>query len=184
MKRIAVKAPNVKELAAFLLSLDAEYNTFTPYGRPRTAAAALKTARGQLSKPASEQKPFGLFFGGQLAGFGFLKFFSKPEKASVCTLGIVVSRVYQRRGFGKALVKAMLSWAKRHGYKKVWLTVYSDNPKAIELYKKAGFQIEGVFMHDEATGRGTRHSLSMALLFGRNGSRVKKERNSLFKKWS
>ncbi len=48
-------------------------------------------------------------------------------------------------GIGSVLLQALLSWASGHDrIEKICLSVHADNPAAIELYKKFGFEIEGI----------------------------------------
>ena len=51
---------------------------------------------------------------------------------------------WQRRGVGSALMRAALDLADRWlNYRRLELTVYTDNVAALELYRKFGFVIEG-----------------------------------------
>jgi len=58
-------------------------------------------------------------------------------------LGVTVHDDYQNLGIGTALLNHMLEVAKMQKLKKVYLIVNTDNNKAISIYKKAGFEIEG-----------------------------------------
>ncbi len=59
--------------------------------------------------------------------------------------GITVPRAFWGQGIGDALMDAMLDWARASGIiKKINLKVRTDNLPAIKLYKKKGFEIEGV----------------------------------------
>ena len=61
-------------------------------------------------------------------------------------LGISVAREAQGRGVGTALMAAMCDYADRWvGVLRLELTVYTDNERAIGLYRKFGFEIEGTF---------------------------------------
>lgn len=60
------------------------------------------------------------------------------------TLGISVVADAQGRGVGSALMQAMCDYADRWvGALRLELTVYTDNTRAMGLYKKFGFEIEG-----------------------------------------
>lgn len=63
-------------------------------------------------------------------------------------LGITVHDSCQNRGIGTALLSHLLGIAKERGIKKVHLTVRADNERAIRLYGKFGFKVEGTF-HNE-----------------------------------
>jgi RimJ/RimL family protein N-acetyltransferase len=58
-------------------------------------------------------------------------------------LSMTVHDGYQDKGIGTAILKHLLEIAKVKGLRKVGLTVNTDNDKAIHLYKKVGFEIEG-----------------------------------------
>jgi ribosomal protein S18 acetylase RimI-like enzyme len=121
-------------------------------------------------KPTEQEKGFlAVDKQGQVMGYGFLRYFpEKKEKRYTTSLGIVVSDKFQGQGVGKALMDYMIGEAKKQNMKKIWLGVYSDNEKAIEFYKKFGFEIEGVFMYDEYFDNHPRHVVSMALFLDEN----------------
>ncbi len=53
---------------------------------------------------------------------------------------IFVGGPHRKRGLATVLTQMAIQRAKTLGLKSVWLTVESDNFKAIRLYKKMGFQ--------------------------------------------
>ena len=57
--------------------------------------------------------------------------------------GISVAKKYWGHGIGSYLLEVMLDWAKNNDYKKVGLRVDVSNERAINLYKKYGFETEG-----------------------------------------
>jgi ribosomal protein S18 acetylase RimI-like enzyme len=58
-------------------------------------------------------------------------------------LGIALEPEFQRRGFGKPLMKAALAAAWNHGYRKVSLTVHPENPARF-MYQACSFTEVGV----------------------------------------
>jgi RimJ/RimL family protein N-acetyltransferase len=60
----------------------------------------------------------------------------------------------------------MIADAKDKGVEKIWLATYSDNPRALELYRSRGFVVEGIFRKEEKVGRRYRDVVSMALFTG------------------
>lgn len=59
-------------------------------------------------------------------------------------IGISVARAAQGRGVGRALMAAMCDYADNwSGVLRLELTVYADNARAIALYRKFGFEVEG-----------------------------------------
>lgn len=57
-------------------------------------------------------------------------------------MGVV--KTFRNQGIGSRLLLGCLEKAKRFGFEKIELEVYADNTSAIGLYKKFGFQVEGV----------------------------------------
>lgn len=67
-----------------------------------------------------------------------------PRRRHVGHLGMAVRDDWQRRGVGSALLAAALDLADRWlNYRRLELTVYTDNAAALALYRKFGFAIEG-----------------------------------------
>lgn len=58
-------------------------------------------------------------------------------------LGLSVRRAYWGLGVGRALVEASLQWGRAAGLTRVSLCVRANNPRAIGLYERLGFQHEG-----------------------------------------
>jgi ribosomal protein S18 acetylase RimI-like enzyme len=67
-----------------------------------------------------------------------------PECAHRGTLGMGVVASHRGQGVGDRLLGACLMHAPRCGISKVELTVYTNNPAAIALYRKHGFTDLGV----------------------------------------
>lgn len=68
-----------------------------------------------------------------------------PRRAHVRMLGIWVAPQHQGQGVGKALMQGLLGYADDWlGVLRLELTVYVDNPKAIALYERFGFEREGL----------------------------------------
>lgn len=62
----------------------------------------------------------------------------------VCHIGMWVAPGFREIGIGSALMDAILAWAREEGFEKIALEVFSTNTRALNLYKKFGFAIEGV----------------------------------------
>lgn len=77
-----------------------------------------------------------------VGGLGLTVFEGRRSHAGA--FGMAVARDSQGHGVGSALVKAALdladNWYKLH---RLELEVYTENERAIALYKKFGFEIEG-----------------------------------------
>lgn len=73
-----------------------------------------------------------------------LEAFMRMRRRHCGTFGISVSHEYQNRGVGSKLMSAMLELADNWlDLTRLELTVFTDNPGAIALYRKFGFDIEG-----------------------------------------
>jgi ribosomal protein S18 acetylase RimI-like enzyme len=72
-------------------------------------------------------------------GFG-----AASKSCHVLTSGIAVLKEYRGIGIGNALMDYGINWAKVNNYEKISLSVFSTNIPAIKLYKKFGFEVEGV----------------------------------------
>ena len=68
-----------------------------------------------------------------------------PRRAHALTLGIGVKEDCQGKGVGTALMRALVELADNwlHVFR-LELTVYTDNERAIALYRKFGFEQEGI----------------------------------------
>ena len=73
--------------------------------------------------------------------------FGVPQmrRRHACVLGISVIGYAQGKGVGSALMKALIDYADNWTtFLRIELTVFADNTHAITLYKKFGFEQEGV----------------------------------------
>lgn len=67
------------------------------------------------------------------------------RRAHCASIGMAVHDAYAGRGVGSALVAAVVDLAERWwNIKRIELAVYADNPRAIALYERFGFQREGL----------------------------------------
>ena len=68
------------------------------------------------------------------------------RRAHAATLGMAVHDAYAGRGAGTALMAAAVEQADRWlGLKRIELSVWTDNARAIALYERFGFEREGLF---------------------------------------
>jgi ribosomal protein S18 acetylase RimI-like enzyme len=90
---------------------------------------------------------------------------SRQAHAHVGTLGMGLLPAFRGRGIGTSLLRATLAAAQAYGLTRVELTVREDNSSALMLYRKAGFEAEGV-KRNAVRVDGRHHNLiCMALLF-------------------
>ena len=111
----------------------------------------------------------------KIVGYGFLQ--KVTHKNKTLSLGIVVGDTHQGHGYGQKICENMIVWAWVNKYNKVWLGTYEDNVEALKLYKKLGFELEGIFVDDLDDGRAI---YSLAVFNGYVGA---PKRTQLQTKW-
>ncbi len=82
---------------------------------------------------------------------GQLDFTNGRRKRTAHTgeLGMSVASIYRNDGIGALLLKVLIDWAKTtKQIEKIDLCVHANNDRAIALYKKMGFVVEGVRRYD------------------------------------
>ncbi len=78
-------------------------------------------------------------------GFAYLEGGRRARTHHCTNLGIGVLESHQRIGLGQALMEQLIAYAQStETIAKIDLQVRKDNEKAIALYKKLGFLVEGV----------------------------------------
>jgi len=109
---------------------------------PYTSA---ETWRKRLAEPSDSR--FGLLacIDDDVVGtIGLFVHDQTPRRRHAGGLGITVHDDWQGRGVGTALMQAAVDLADRWlNLRRLELTVYTDNDRAIALYEKFGFEIEG-----------------------------------------
>ena len=101
--------------------------------------------RRRLEHPADGDYLLLAFVDGEVAGNAGLHPAGKsPRRSHARMLGIVVHSRFQGRGVGKALMTALLDLADKWlPVTRIELTVFVDNERAIKLYRRFGFEVEG-----------------------------------------
>ncbi len=88
-----------------------------------------------------EDFPAGVFveeLEGEIAGFMTTYIDAKFSVGRICTIS--VKPEYQGRGIGTRFIKHALNMFKEYELKLARIEVMEENPKALELYKKLGFE--------------------------------------------
>ncbi|WP_280169865.1 GNAT family N-acetyltransferase [Priestia megaterium] len=68
--------------------------------------------------------------------------------------GVCVAKACWDYGIGKGLLQQSILWADSAGMNKMTLNVLETNKKAIDLYTKFGFEVEGVLKNDRLLSDG------------------------------
>jgi len=105
---------------------------------------SLETWRKRLAEPAEGDFLLVALADGRFAGFAGLHAMGQGRRAHAMHLGLTVGGEFQRKGVGRALMKALLDLADMWlNVFRLELTVFADNERAIALYRRCGFEVEG-----------------------------------------
>jgi|SRR5579859_1116025 len=105
---------------------------------------ALQYSRERFSLPRPDEYLLVGLVEGRVVGNIGLQIVQTPRRRDVGDLGMSVHDEFQGQGVGSALMAAVLELADNWlGLRRIELTVWSDNARAIHLYEKYGFQHEG-----------------------------------------
>lgn len=80
---------------------------------------------------------------GEVVGAALLKRGQLKMHRHTCNYRIWIGPKYRGMGIGKKFMLYSIDWARAQGLRKFCLDVFSNNDRAIELYKKYGFVVEG-----------------------------------------
>lgn len=90
---------------------------------------------------------------------------SRKRLSHVGEFGISVLKEYWGYGIGEELIKYLIDWSKSSGIiRKVNLKARTDNTRGLNLYKKLGFEEEGILKRDLLINGVFYDSLCMGLL--------------------
>jgi ribosomal protein S18 acetylase RimI-like enzyme len=103
---------------------------------------------------------------GCVIGWCDISSLDRPVFAHVGSLGIGVLAAYRGQGIGKKLMQAAIQQAEQKGLTRIELTVREQNKPAIALYKKLGFEEEGVHKNAVCIEGKYENHIFMALLLG------------------
>ncbi|MCO7125752.1 GNAT family N-acetyltransferase [Sporolactobacillus shoreicorticis] len=107
---------------------------------------------------------------GRLAGYSRCASYELKRFAHKVEFGLGVLKHFWGFGIGKKLMKKTISWADTNGVKKIVLIVLNGvletNKNAIELYKKLGFEIEGLIKKDRILSDGKYYYYNVYLYDG------------------
>ncbi len=73
---------------------------------------------------------------------GYAAFFYVLDEGNI--INVVVDKVYREKGYGRELMRYLLSKAKERKLKSLALEVRESNERAIRFYEKVGFEKVGV----------------------------------------
>lgn len=101
----------------------------------------------------------------KIVGIASVYVLSRPRRRHTGQLGMMVHDDYHGRGIGSALLGALINQSENWiGITRLELTVFTDNARAIALYRRFGFEIEGTFRRYALRDGGYVDAHSMARL--------------------
>lgn len=89
---------------------------------------------------------------------------ARENQAHGASLGMGLRRDYRGQGIGRRLIETTIAAAWAAGFKRIQLTVNADNAAGIALYRKVGFEAEGLFRKAARRPEGYIDVIPMALL--------------------
>ncbi|MFD1387303.1 GNAT family N-acetyltransferase [Oceanobacillus oncorhynchi subsp. oncorhynchi] len=99
---------------------------------------------------------------GEIVGFSRCVGSTLKRTCHQVEFGVCVLQAYWGYAIGQNLLKESIHWAKLNEIKKITLGVIETNDKAIKLYIKYGFEIEGILKKDKRLADGNYyHTLLM-----------------------
>jgi putative acetyltransferase len=101
--------------------------------------------RKRLAEPKPNEFLLLALVDGEVAGnAGLMQPNNSPRRSHAMHLGLAVREGFQHRGVGSALMEALVDIADNWlNVTRIELTVFTDNERAIALYRKHGFEVEG-----------------------------------------
>jgi ribosomal protein S18 acetylase RimI-like enzyme len=89
-----------------------------------------------------------------------------PETKRHCgSLGMGVLPAFRGQGLGRRLLESCLALARQAGITRVELEVRSNNEQALHLYRRLGFELEGIKRRGLRVDDEYQETTAMALLF-------------------
>jgi ribosomal protein S18 acetylase RimI-like enzyme len=101
---------------------------------------------------------------GRIVGFSRCEGNKLKRSSHKVEFGVCVLKEYWGYGIGRNFLEESIQWADSNGIKKITLNVLETNDKAIKLYKKYGFEVEGVLKKDKLLSDGKYYN---TILMGR-----------------
>jgi RimJ/RimL family protein N-acetyltransferase len=84
---------------------------------------------------------------GELAGLLFILGEARRRLKHSISPMVAVRQAYTGQGIATRLFEAMEQWARERGIHRIHLQVQCDNHRAVALYHRLGYQVEGLHRH-------------------------------------
>jgi L-amino acid N-acyltransferase len=83
--------------------------------------------------------------GGQVAGWGIVKFYSdRPGYASACETSLFVDAAFRNQGVGNAIQAELVQRARKAAFHHIVVKIWAQNKTSIALHEKHGFEMVGI----------------------------------------
>lgn len=134
-REIVIRSYEKKDREALVEMYENYYPEDRSLGLPPVGRMAIENWIGYL-----EERGFSIV--AEHAGkiVGHLAIVEDEKNPGVVDLAIYLAREYQNHGIGTQMVRAIINYAKKKGYKKITLVTDRLNWRAIRVYRKCGFQ--------------------------------------------
>ena len=101
----------------------------------------------------------------KIVGIATINSSPKARFKHVGEFGIVIAHQYCGMGLGRKIIDYIIEWSNSNGItKKISLVTSENNYKAIELYKKVGFEVEGILKKDNYVNGVYGNTIMMGLI--------------------
>ncbi len=80
----------------------------------------------------------------QIIGHAFVQRGQLKKNCHAAGIGMLLVQGYRNKGIGTKMMEYIEAWSRNLGLKKLFLSVFHTNKRAIQLYKKSGFVVEGI----------------------------------------
>lgn len=156
-----IRSAAVRDAAA-LSALRVQIDGETEYLDREPGEAFIDPAGFEQLIQTDAESPTNLFLvaeaDGTIVGFSRCEGNTLRRFAHKAEFGICIAKEFWGFGIGGNLLKETVSWADSNRISKLNLHVLESNEKAISLYKKFGFEVEGVLKNDKILADGRYHN--------------------------
>lgn len=130
-----------------------------------SCAPELEKSRQFVASILKDQMPMFVALAPGPTVIGWCDVYRKPHECQdhVGTLGMGIHANYREQGLGSILIERVLKKALTAGLERVELDVFADNSRALALYQKFGFEVEG----KKRRARKTRHGYQDIICMGK-----------------
>ncbi|MGR3763005.1 N-acetyltransferase family protein [Rossellomorea sp. NS-SX7] len=165
----SAKPDDAKSLSQVRIQIDGETENMD---REKGEAYIDREGFGKIIE-ADSASPANLFLvaeaDGEVVGFSRCEGNSLKRTSHRVEFGVGVLKEFWGHGIGKNLLQESIEWADSNQIRKITLSVLETNEKAIQLYKKLGFEVEGILKDDKRLSDGNYyHTIVMGRIHREN----------------